>query len=200
MPRTLLQLVVVSFLDLCLLCEAFSGDEVQQQSLSLRLNKHDVQIGEQVILREFVPVAAAVSLRSLSHNMDRIGFYHSGLKQMVDLDDYHGVDLTVLDGLPDGFVGSGVLAFDFKRDGYKGYEFRFRPKRAGTYVLQATWRLDGGKGQIKSKMVRLTVRPIEKSNQIILDIEDPKAAAQEQVEMEKWYDLLQEEWKDKDQE
>jgi hypothetical protein len=146
--------------------ERAGGAEPKQQvvGVTVRLDKQEACPGETVRMTEVVPATDDVVVFGTGHTAYRIGDYDRKLGRLVNRepDRILRVFIEVFDGIPGAEVGSGTKEITVRNPREKGFEFEFKPKLLGIYMIVAYWRLkDGTKGGsfLYGQPVILVVKP-----------------------------------------
>lgn len=132
--------------------------------ITAKLNRTHAQPGDLVRLTELVPVDREIRVNSVSHTVHIIGQYDLGTNNLVNRDPekslYSSGDL-VFDGWrgdTSGF-GDGHFLFDVTNPRQEGFEFEFKARQLGIYLIKATWGRHRTGDAIEGNPVILTVSP-----------------------------------------
>lgn len=138
------------------------GNEVRaMRQVTLTLSTPEAFPEKTVRLTETIPAGVAAKVRSVHHEAVRIGDYDPDADEMVPLDpdEFLSVDTDLeFTGLPCGLFQSHAAEPRELTPRTRGFEFDVQARRLGTYLIRATWHLDG-KGKLYGPPVVLTVRP-----------------------------------------
>jgi hypothetical protein len=140
-------------------------------AVSVHLNKQEAVPGEVVRITETVPSDRELIVSGGGHSTYRIGDYERGIGQMVNRDIerflYASTD-TVFEDLPSGGGGSGGKDFTVTNPREKGFEFEFKPKKLGIYLIESHWLLKDHSYLYGQPVVLVVKPPRDKEGQTLL--------------------------------
>jgi len=162
----------------------------------LRLDKHEVRVGDRLTLRELIPKSTDARLTSYTHSIRRMAYFDRNRREMVYLDEY-SVDSDrieqVLLGVHWSATGTGALKYNVTKGEHEGLKFDAIAGHAGVYLVSVKWVFDRDlEHRVSSNPVILIVAPNQNSeaHSVVAQHADATSALDEQKELEEIYGSL----------